>query len=134
MKITELTKQEKQEGFHSNIENDTLENTDYRRVLYTTDKNQLVLMNLRPGEEIGAEVHDTTAQFIRIESGVGKAVIGGNEYHLEDGSAVIVPAGVEHNIINVSDSEDLKLYTVYSPGDHKPDTVQATKADEKEGE
>ena len=117
-------------GFHANIEEETLKNTDYRRVLYTAKHSQLVLMCLKPGEEIGEEVHELD-QFLRFEAGEGKAIINGTEYAVKHGDAVIVPEGARHNFINTG-SVDLKLYTVYSPPAHLLDTLQPTKADEVE--
>lgn len=114
-------------GFHSNIEKDTLENNNFRKVLYTGKYCQLVLMNLKPKEEIGMEVHTENDQFFRFEKGQGKCIIDGNEYELTDGVAIIVPSGAEHNIINTSDTEDLKLYTIYSPAHHKDGVVRVTK-------
>jgi len=114
-------------GFSSNIEKDTLENSNFRKVLYTGKHNQLVLMSLKPGEEIGMEVHEDNDQFFRFEKGQGKCIIDGNEYDLADGSVIVVPAGAQHNIVNVSDSDDLKLYTLYSPAHHKDGIVRATK-------
>ena len=116
-------------GFNTNIEKETLENEDFRKVLYTGKYSQLVLMNLRPGEEIGMEVHPDNDQFFRFEKGNGKCIIDGNEYVLENGSVIIVPAGAQHNIINVSDTEELKLYTLYSPAHHKDGVVRLTKAE-----
>ena len=119
-------------GFHSNIEKDTKENTDFRRVLYTSKFSQLVLMCLKPGEEIGAEVHPDIDQFFRIDAGAGKVIIDDNEYEVKDGDAVVVPAGSNHNVINTSDSEDLKLYTIYSPPEHMDATVHSSKDQAKE--
>lgn len=119
-------------GFHSNIEKDTLENTDFRRVLYTGKFSQLVLMCLKPGEEIGAEVHPDIDQFFRVDKGSGKVVIDDNEYEVSDGDAAIVPAGSNHNVINISEDEDLKLYTIYSPPEHKDGTVHASKSEAQE--
>ncbi len=120
-------------GYQGNIETETVANGDYRRVVYTTKQSQLVLMSLRPGEEIGNEVHDGD-QFIRIEAGTGTALINNSESSaVSDGSAIVVPAGVWHNITNMG-TDDLKLYTVYSPPQHQKDTVQPTKADEVEDE
>lgn len=119
-------------GYVQNIEKLTLENTDFRRVLYTAKHSQLVLMSLLPGEEIGAEVHELD-QFLRIEAGEGKAVLDGVEHAIGDGSAIVVPAGTEHNIINTSEAP-MKLYTVYSPPEHKDGTVHTTKADAESGE
>jgi mannose-6-phosphate isomerase-like protein (cupin superfamily) len=116
-------------GFCSNIEKDTLENDNFRKVLYTGKHCQLVLMSLLPGEEIGMEVHADNDQFFRFEKGQGKVVIDGNEYDVSDGSAVIVPSGAEHNVINVSATDKLKLYTIYSPAHHKNGVVRATKAE-----
>src|SRR3989338_3991716 len=119
-------------GYAANIEEVTIKNTDYRRVLYTARNTQLVVMNLKPGEEIGNEIH-TLDQFIRVEQGRAKAILnnGETEYDLQSEWAIIIPAGIYHNIINTGDS-DLKLYTLYSPPEHLKDTVQPTKADEKE--
>jgi mannose-6-phosphate isomerase-like protein (cupin superfamily) len=116
-------------GFKSNIEKDTLSNSDFRRVLYTAKHSQLVLMNLKPGEEIGEEVHGTIDQFFRFEKGVGVVVIDGASQNVADGDAVIVPAGASHNVINTSETEDLKLYTIYSPPEHQDNVVRKTKAD-----
>lgn len=114
-------------GFSANIEEETLKNIDFRRVLYTSKHSQLVLMSLLPGEEIGLEVHSENDQFFRIESGEGKCIIDGNEYDLKDGSAIVVPQGSEHNILNTSENERLQLYTIYSPAHHKDGIVRATK-------
>jgi len=119
-------------GYHTNVENETLKNTDYRRVLYTGKHSQLVLMNLKPGEEIGEEVHNHLDQFFRFEEGEGKVVIDENQYLVEDGDAVIVPAGAKHNVVNISKSKDLKLYTIYSPPEHQDGTIRHTKADSLE--
>ena len=120
-------------GFITNIEEDTLENQDFRRVLYTAKNSQLVLMSLRGNEEIGEEIHDLD-QFIRVEAGQGLAVLDGVAHRLSDGSAVVIPAGTKHNIINVSDTEELKLYTLYSPPEHRDGTVHKTKNDALEHE
>jgi mannose-6-phosphate isomerase-like protein (cupin superfamily) len=116
-------------GFNANIEKDTLANQDFRRVLYTGKHSQLVLMSLRPDEEIGMETHPDNDQFFRFEKGQGKCVIDGNEYALADGSVIVVPAGAEHNVINTSATQELKLYTIYSPPHHKDRVVRRTKAD-----
>lgn len=121
-------------GFSANIEKETIENHNFRKVLYTGKNSQLVLMSLKPGEEIGMETHEKNDQFFRCEEGEGKCVIDGNEYELEDGSAIVVPAGAEHNIINTSQDEDLKLYTIYSPPHHKDGIVKATKKEAEENE
>lgn len=102
-------------GFLTHIEKDTLENNNFRKVLYTSTHSQLVLMSLKPQEEIGKEIHEENDQFFRFEGGEGKVVINDNEYIVTDGDAVVIPAGAEHNVINTSDSEDLKMYTIYSP-------------------
>jgi len=114
-------------GYISNIEKETIENENFRKVLYTAKNSQLVLMTLKPGEDIGEEVH-TLDQFIRVERGRGKAIIDGVEHIIEDGTAIIIPAGARHNVINSPDSE-LKLYTIYSPPEHKDGTIHTTKAD-----
>lgn len=114
-------------GYSDNIEKLTLENADFRKVLYTAKNSQLVLMSLKPKEEIGMEVHNENDQFFRIEKGEGKCTIDGNEYDLADGSAIVVPSGSQHNVINTSDSEDLKLYTIYSPAHHEDGVVHKTK-------
>lgn len=116
-------------GFNINIEKATLENDDYRKVLYTSKHSQLVLMSLRPKEEIGMEVHPDNDQFFRFEKGIGMCVIDGNEYEVKDGSAIVVPAGAEHNVINISADMELKLYTIYSPAHHKDGVVRATKTE-----
>jgi mannose-6-phosphate isomerase-like protein (cupin superfamily) len=116
-------------GFNANIEKDTVENSNFRKVLYTGKHSQLVLMSLKPKEEIGMEVHPDNDQFFRIEKGQGTCIIDGNEYALRDGSAIVVPAGAEHNVINTSDTEDFKLYTIYAPAHHKDGIVRTTKAD-----
>ena len=121
-------------GFKTAIESDAIENTDFRRVLYTSEYSQLVLMSLRPGEEIGLETHQANDQFFRVEKGRGKCVIDGNEYELRDGDAVVVPSGARHNVINISDGEDLKLYTVYSPPHHKDGIVRSTKQEAEANE
>jgi mannose-6-phosphate isomerase-like protein (cupin superfamily) len=117
-------------GYVTNIEKDTLANDDYRRVLFTGRHMQLVLMTLQPGEEIGRETHEGHDQFIRIESGTGSVVLGGEQHRLGDGSAVVIPAGVEHNVINTSAAEPLRLYTLYSPPEHPDGTVHRTKREE----
>ena len=116
-------------GFKSNIEKDTLDNNDFRHVLYTGKYCQLVLMSLKPGEEIGEEVHKTVDQFFRFEKGAGTVSIDGVKHKVADGDAVIVPAGAKHNVINSSKSAELKLYTIYSPPEHIDGTVRKTKAD-----
>jgi len=116
-------------GFHINIELKSLENQNFREVLFTSKNSQLVVMSLRPGEEIGLETHPEHDQFIRVESGVGKAIIDNVEYSLEDGSAIVIPAGSEHNVTNLSQEDAMKLYTIYTPPEHKDGTIHATKAE-----
>lgn len=118
-------------GFVTNIEKDTVNNESYREVLYTSNHSQLVLMSLHPGEEIGEETHGND-QFFRIESGIGKIIINKEEYEVKDGSAAVIPAGATHNVINTSDSESLKLYSIYSPPHHKEGTIHKTKSDQQE--
>jgi len=116
-------------GFKSNIEKDTLSNGNFRRVLYTGKYSQLVLMNLKPGEEIGEEVHKTVDQFFRFEKGAGTVIIDCVKQKIADGDAVIVPAGARHNVVNTSKTLQLKLYTIYSPPEHEDGTIRKTKAD-----
>ncbi len=116
-------------GFKSSIEKETLKNTDFRRVLYTGKKSQLVLMSLKPKEEIGMETHPDVDQFFRFEEGSGKVIIDKTEYKVKDGDAVIIPCGSKHNVINTSKTKNLKLYTIYSPPEHIDKTVRHTKAD-----
>jgi mannose-6-phosphate isomerase-like protein (cupin superfamily) len=115
-------------GYVTDIENDTLENQDFRRVLYTAKNSQLVLMSLRPKEEIGEETH-TLDQFIRVEAGDGFAVLDRVKHPISDGTAIVIPAGTKHNVVNDSATEELKLYTVYSPPEHRDGTIHKTKAD-----
>lgn len=117
-------------GFVTDIEKQTLENTDYRRVLYTAKDLQLVLMSIEPGDEIGAETHDL-AQFIRLEQGSGKAILNGEKHVIEDDWAVLIPAGVEHNIINTG-NQPMKVYSLYAPPEHKDGVLHVSKADESE--
>lgn len=120
-------------GYVTYIEKEAVENENFRKVLFTATHSQLVVMSLKPGEEIGEEVHHLD-QFIRIESGEGKAILDGEEHILGDGSAVVVPEGVRHNIINTSSTEFMKLYTVYSPPEHRDGTIHATKEDAQKDE
>jgi mannose-6-phosphate isomerase-like protein (cupin superfamily) len=121
-------------GYSTNIEKDTLGNNNFRKVLYTGKHSQLVLMSLAPKEEIGMEVHEENDQFFRFEKGQGKCIIDGNEYDLGDGVAIVVPAGAQHNIINTSDTEELKMYTIYSPAHHKDGISRATKEEAERNE
>ena len=134
-KINNLTiNNKKMKGFNTNIEKETLENENFRRVLYTGKNSQLVLMSLKPKEEIGMEVHPENDQFFRFEKGQGEVVIDDNRYEVEDGSAIVVPAGAQHNVINVSETEDLKLYTIYSPAHHQDGIVRKTKEEAEKNE
>ena len=116
-------------GFHANIEKLALANNNFRRVLYTAPHSQLVLMSLLPGEEIGMEIHNNVDQFFRFEKGSGKIILGGEEILIGDGDVAVVPAGTNNNVINTSTSEDLKLYTIYSPANHPDGTIHETKAE-----
>jgi mannose-6-phosphate isomerase-like protein (cupin superfamily) len=116
-------------GYHTDIEKKSLENTYFREVLFTAPHSQLVVMALKSGEDIGLETHPDTDQFIRVEAGQGKAVLDGKEYALKDGSAIVIPSGTEHNILNTSATAPLKLYTIYSPPEHPDGTIHKTKAE-----
>jgi mannose-6-phosphate isomerase-like protein (cupin superfamily) len=116
-------------GFVTTLEKETRKNTDFRRVLYTGKHSQLVLMSLKPGEEIGMETHKTVDQFFRFEGGEGKVIIDGTNHPVKDGDGVIVPAGAKHNVINTSKQSELKLYTIYSPPEHQDKVIRRTKAD-----
>lgn len=120
-------------GFATNIERETLDNENYRKVLYTAKHCQLVLMSLKPKEEIGMEAHPDNDQFFRFEKGRGQAIIDGNVYEVRDGSAVIAPAGARHNVINTSETDELKLYTIYSPAHHKDGIARAAKTEADAG-
>ena len=121
-------------GFSINIERKTLDNNYFREVLYTTKRSQLVIMTLQPGEEIGMEHHDGHDQFIRVEEGEGVAILNGEKHQLEDGVAVVIPAGTEHNVINTSSSGKLRLYTLYTPPEHPDGIIHETKAEADEYE
>lgn len=116
-------------GYMINLEETTLDNQDYRRVLYTAPHSQLVVMSIAPSDEIGEEIHPEHDQFIRVEKGVGQAIIGEDTYDLADGVAIIIPAGQLHNVINSSQTEPLQLYTVYTPPEHPENKVHHSKAD-----
>jgi len=115
-------------GYVADIGKETLENENFRKVLYTAKHSQLVLMNLAPKEEIGTEVHKLD-QFIRVEKGTGKAILDGVEHSIADEYAIVIPAGTEHNVVNTSETEPLKLYTIYSPPEHRDGARHKTKAD-----
>lgn len=121
-------------GIVTNIEKESLENSDFRRVLYTGEYSQLVLMSIPAGADIGLEVHDDVDQFIRCEKGRGKVILGEYEHEFGDGWVVLVPRGQKHNIINLSDSEPLQLYTLYAPPHHKDGVVHKTKANAEKDE
>ncbi len=132
--VLQLT-EKSEAGFHVNLEKETQGNNNFRKVLYTAPKLQLVLMSLKPNEDIGLETHDNTDQFFRVDQGSGKAIIGSETYTLKDGDAVIVPKGTRHNII--AGKEGIKLYTVYAPPHHEDGEIRKTKkaalaAEEKE--
>lgn len=116
-------------GYVGKIEELTLVNTNFRQVIFTGKYSQLVLMSLLPKEEIGMEVHANVDQFFRIEKGQGKVVMNGEESVISDGMAIVVPAGTEHNVINTSETEELKLYTIYSPSNHPDGKIHKTKAE-----
>ena len=115
-------------GFVVELEKATLENNNYRKVLYTSKRSQLVLMTIQPGDDIGLETHAEHDQFIRVEAGTAKAILGGEEQTLVDGTAVVIPAGIEHNVVNIG-TDELKLYSLYTPPEHPDGTIHATKAD-----
>lgn len=115
-------------GYKTDLESAAKRNNDFRRVLYTAGNSQLVLMSLKPGEDIGEEVHHDRDQFFRFEKGNGAVVINGKRHAVKDGSGVIVPAGARHNVINTSKTAKLKLYTIYSPPEHQDKVVRRTKA------
>lgn len=114
-------------GYITPIEKETRKNKDFRRVVYTGKKSQLVLMNLKPMEDIGMEVHSDVDQFFRFEEGEGKVLIDGAEHKVKDGDAVIIPCGAKHNVVNTSKSKELKLYTIYSPPEHQDKVIRRTK-------
>lgn len=116
-------------GYHADIEAETISNSNFRKVLFTGAHSQLVVMNLLPSEDIGMEVHGNVDQFFRFESGEGKAILNGEEIIFKANDVVIIPAGTNHNIVNTSATEPLKLYTIYSPANHPDGTVHATKAE-----
>lgn len=116
-------------GYKGAIAQLTTENTNFRHVAYTGQYLQLVLMTLRPGEDIGAEVHEGHDQFFRFEGGTGQVMIDETVHDVQAGDAVIVPSGAKHNVRNTSEHENLQLYTLYAPPEHRHDVVHATKAE-----
>ena len=116
-------------GYVGTLEKEVKRNSNFRRVLYTGKHSQLVLMSLKPGEEIGSEVHRAVDQFFRFERGSGKVVIDGVSHRVKDGNGVIVPAGARHNVVNTSKRDALKLYTIYSPAEHEDKVVRRTRAE-----
>ena len=116
-------------GYVGQIEELTLANPNFRQVIFTRSHSQLVLMSLLPKEEIGIETHANVDQFFRIEKGQGKVIMNGEENAISDGMAIVVPAGTEHNVINTSETEELKLYTIYSPPNHPDGKIHKTKAE-----
>jgi len=121
-------------GFYSNIEKDALKNENFRKVLYTSKHLQLVLMSLKPGEDIGEETHPNIDQFFRFEGGKGKCIINGNEYLVENGDVIVIPAGSKHNVINTDAVKELKMYTIYGPPNHKDGIINATKKDSEKND
>jgi len=121
-------------GYVGKIEEETENNSFFRKVIFTGKHEQLVVMCLKPGEDIGVEVHDTVDQFFRIEEGEGKVIMNGEEASFEEGFGIIVPAGTEHNIVNTSQTEELKLYTIYSPPNHPEETVHKTREEAMKAE
>lgn len=121
-------------GFKSNIEKESLENNNFRKVLYTGKHLQLVLMSLKVGEEIGEETHQNNDQFFRFESGSGKCIIDETEYIVTNGDAIVVPSGAKHNVINIDSKNELKMYTIYGPPNHKYDTLRTTKEEAEKHE
>lgn len=126
-----ISKKQKDTSYCIDLEKETLENTDYRRVLFTSKECQLVLMNLKPGESIGMEKHDLD-QFLRFEKGSGIVTVNGIDHEVKNGFAILIPKGSSHNVTNVSDKDNLKLYSIYSPPNHKKGTIHKTKENETE--
>ena len=132
-RLDEAEEDNKKTGFHTDIEKATVENDYFRKVLFTGPNSQLVVMSLKPGEDIGTETHNELDQFIRVDKGSGTAVIAGKEYELKDGSAFIITAGSEHNV-TASEDEELKIYAVYTAPNHPDMVIDKTKADAQERE
>ncbi len=116
-------------GFVGKIEELTLKNNYFRHVIFTAPHSQLVLMCLKPNEEIGSEMHGGLDQFFRVERGQGKVILSGKAHLVSDGDAIVVPAGTKHNVINTSGNRSLRLYTIYSPPAHKDGTIHKTRAE-----
>ena len=116
-------------GYYVDIEKRTRENKNFREVLFTSQLMQLVVMALEPGDDIGLETYLDTDQYISVEDGSGKAIVDEIVYELKPGSALVIPAGAEYNIVNISATEALKLYTVYIPPDYAGGTIHKTKAE-----
>lgn len=112
----------------NNIEKETLENEFFRKEVFTGEHLQMTVMSLLPGEDIGAEVHNNTDQFLRIEQGTGRAIVGDQEYDVEDDFAIIIPAGMNHNVINTGEIA-MKLYSIYTPAEHPKGTIHKDKAE-----
>lgn len=127
-KIADEILKNRKKGFVVNIEEETVKNKNFRKVLYTGENLQLVLMTLKPKEDIGKEIHKDVDQFFRLDAGSGEAIINGATHQIKDGFSVLVPAGAEHNIVNTG-KEDLKLYTLYAPPHHKDQIIHKTKSD-----
>lgn len=121
-------------GYSVDIEKATLQNEFFRQVLFTGKHMQLVLMTLKPGEDIGKEVHGHVDQFIRVETGTGEALMDGKTTALRDGMSIVIPAGAEHNVTNTSSSEPLRLYTLYSPPNHPDGTIHKTREEAMKAE
>lgn len=121
-------------GYVADINKTATTNEYFRKVLFTAKNSQLVVMTLQPTEEIGMEIHEDNDQFIRVEEGEGKAILNGKEFKIKDGWAVVISAGTEHNIINTSKRNKMKLYTIYSPPHHPDGTIHKTKADAERAE
>ncbi|MES2267518.1 MAG: cupin domain-containing protein [Bacteroidota bacterium] len=119
-------------GFSAHIEGVVLENSNFRKVLYTSNHLQVVLMSLQPGEDIGEEIHNANDQFFRFESGSGRCIINGNVYEVNNGDAIVVPAGAKHNVINTDARNELKMYTIYAPPHHKDGIIRSTKKEAEE--
>ncbi len=121
-------------GYVTNIEEEAVKNNNFRKVLFTSSHSQLVVMSLKPGEDIGMETHPNVDQFIRIEEGEGRAILDGKEYVIRDDFAIVIPAGTEHDIVNTSLDREMKLYTLYSPPNHPDKTIHKTKEEASKAE